>query len=57
VDIYPTLAELAKLPMPTHVQGKSFVPVLENPDQKWKEVAALRYLPDLVKQQKGKQLE
>jgi UDP-3-O-[3-hydroxymyristoyl] glucosamine N-acyltransferase len=29
----------------------------EEARQKWKEVAALRYLPDLVKQQKGKQPE
>jgi len=46
VDIYPTLAELAKLPMPTHVQGKSFVPVLQHPDQKWKEVALSQFPRD-----------
>lgn len=31
VDIYPTLAELAGLPIPAKVQGKSFLPVLKNP--------------------------
>jgi iduronate 2-sulfatase len=31
VDIYPTLAELAGLPVPDKVQGKSVVPVLKNP--------------------------
>jgi len=31
VDIYPTLAELAGLPVPEKVQGISFVPVLKNP--------------------------
>jgi len=31
VDIYPTLVELADLPMPDHLDGVSFVPVLKNP--------------------------
>ena len=32
VDIYPTLCALADLPVPQHqLDGKSFVPVLENP--------------------------
>ena len=31
VDIYPTLAELAGLSVPTEVQGTSFLPVLKNP--------------------------
>jgi iduronate 2-sulfatase len=30
LDIYPTLAELAGLPVSAEVQGKSFVPVLKN---------------------------
>jgi arylsulfatase A-like enzyme len=37
VDIYPTLCDLAGLNRPFHLQGKSFVPLLENPDQTWKE--------------------
>jgi iduronate 2-sulfatase len=37
VDIYPTLCDLAGLNKPFHLQGKSFVPLLENPDQTWKE--------------------
>ena len=31
VDIYPSLVELAGLPMPDHLDGHSFVPVLKNP--------------------------
>jgi arylsulfatase A-like enzyme len=36
VDIYPSLCELAKLPLPDHLQGTSFVPVMERPDGPWK---------------------
>jgi iduronate 2-sulfatase len=31
VDIYPTLCELAGLPVPVGLDGKSFVPALEDP--------------------------
>lgn len=44
VDIYPSLCELAGIEIPDHVQGKSFVPVVNNPDIKWKE-GALSYWP------------
>ena len=30
IDIYPTLAELAGLPIPEHIQGKSLVPVTKD---------------------------
>jgi arylsulfatase A-like enzyme len=37
VDIYPSLCELTGLPVPHHLQGMSFVPLLSNPDQPWKQ--------------------
>lgn len=43
VDIYPSLCDLCHIPKPDHLQGKSFVPVLKNPDQKWKEAVYSRY--------------
>ena len=44
VDIYPTLCELANLPVPGHLQGTSLVPLLENPDLKWKSAAFSQFL-------------
>ncbi|MCL7762944.1 sulfatase [Polaribacter sp. Z014] len=39
VDMYPTLAELAGLEIPKHVEGTSFTPLIENPKTPWKEAA------------------
>ena len=43
VDIYPTLADLAGLPLPTHLEGMSFKPVLDNPSRAWKSAAFSQY--------------
>ncbi|MFC6100473.1 sulfatase [Olivibacter domesticus] len=39
LDIYPTLAELANLPAPTDLDGKSLVSLLENPAANWNKAA------------------
>ncbi|MFB9054805.1 sulfatase [Formosa undariae] len=44
VDIYPSLCEMAGLAIPENLQGTSFVPLLENPNAKWKEAAYSQYL-------------
>jgi len=36
IDMYPTLNELAGLEAPNHLEGQSFVPLLENPSREWK---------------------
>jgi len=43
VDIYPTLCELAGFPLPKHLEGKSFAPLLEHPDLPWKKAAFSQY--------------
>jgi iduronate 2-sulfatase len=39
VDMYPTLCELAGIPLPSHLEGHSFVPLLDEPEKSWKKVA------------------
>ncbi len=44
IDIYPTLCELAGIPIPEHVQGRSFVPLMKDPSQPWKDQAIGRFM-------------
>lgn len=44
VDIYPSLCELCGLPLPKHLEGFSFAPLLTEPNRKWKNAAFSQYL-------------
>lgn len=43
VDLFPTLCELAKLPVPGYLDGKSLVPAINQPDTEIKEYALSQY--------------
>ncbi|MEX2428812.1 MAG: sulfatase [Bacteroidales bacterium] len=39
IDLFPTLFDLCNISIPEHVEGKSFVPLLNNPSLPWKKAA------------------
>ena len=43
VDMYPTLCELAGIELPEHLEGQSFVPLLDNPKRAWKKAVFSQY--------------
>jgi arylsulfatase A-like enzyme len=43
LDIYPSLCELAGLPLPEHLAGRSFAPLLKDPGGAWKTAALSQY--------------
>ncbi len=43
IDIYPSLCDLCDLPIPGHTHGRSFVPLLKNPNLPWKDAVFSRY--------------
>lgn len=43
VDIFPTLCDLAGVTKPEHLEGHSFVPLLNEPNRRWKTAAFSQY--------------
>ena len=43
IDLYPTLCELADLPRPGHLSGKSLVPLLDEPKRQWSKHAISQF--------------
>lgn len=43
VDLYPTLSEVVGLPLPAHLEGRSFKALLDDPQQPWKTAVFSQY--------------
>jgi arylsulfatase A-like enzyme len=43
IDIYPSMCELAGLPLPDHLEGQSFLPIIKNPKLPGKAAAIGRF--------------
>ncbi|VGO15411.1 Choline-sulfatase [Pontiella desulfatans] len=43
VDLYPTICDLTGINKPEHLEGKSFVPLLDKPSRGWKKAVFGRY--------------
>jgi arylsulfatase A-like enzyme len=43
VDIYPTLCHACGLRIPSHLEGRSMMPLLDNPQRRWKKAAFSQY--------------
>ncbi|MGK0189893.1 MAG: iduronate 2-sulfatase [Verrucomicrobiales bacterium] len=43
LDIYPTLCDLAGISKPDHLEGKSFAPLLDDPNLAWKKGAVTQF--------------
>jgi len=46
MDLYPTLCDVAGLPLPKHLEGKSYRSLLANPDAAWDRPAVTTYWQD-----------
>ena len=44
IDVFPSLCDLAGLDLPSQLQGKSFVPLMKDPDLSWKQAVYSRYV-------------
>ena len=43
VDVFPTVCDLAGLPVPSGLEGRSFLPLFDEPNRRWKTAAFSQY--------------